>query len=524
MPLSVRLAGYNLDADLLKEVLNLLARFDDKSMPLRYDRMPQADLITLLDAVSEAVRNALSLDSFTPETISAAYARISRDPSHVSELRKAARHSVARSRKSNENIIFGLGHASVAEHACFNFDIFGLSRLASEDLQSHRLLSFTEKSQRYITIASNFVIPPELENSPWIGKIEKVVSSLFESYERLCSALTDKYMSESSADLSKTEAHDIEIHAKEDARYLLPLACATQMGMTINARNIEYVACDFSDHPLQEVRDLGKALSQAASALAPSLVKYTTRGAYPRENREQLQNLLEFDKLSGAFAFAHGPSVHLINSTPDGEIKILKALAFTSRCPESIDELSPDKQAQIWQELFRNMQPHDSAPRELEMAHLTYEAEISASCFAQLKRHRMMTLLQQPYASSDGAIIPPSITEAGFEPVFIEAISTATEAAIELRKEHPLLAPYLLTNAHKKRVLIHVTARELYHISRLRCDSHAQWEIRDLATQMLTQAKALWPNVFLLACGKDQFPETYNTIFSSDLSGGTKGG
>ena len=51
---------------------------------------------------------------FTPETISAAYARISRDPRAVDELRAAALQDVAKARASNEQIVFGYGHASVA--------------------------------------------------------------------------------------------------------------------------------------------------------------------------------------------------------------------------------------------------------------------------------------------------------------------------------------------------------------------------------------------------------------------------
>ncbi|MCD6378960.1 thymidylate synthase (FAD), partial [bacterium] len=48
-------------------------------------------------------------ESFTPEIISASYARISRDPRNIPELRKEAREAVKKARKSNEKIIFGLG-------------------------------------------------------------------------------------------------------------------------------------------------------------------------------------------------------------------------------------------------------------------------------------------------------------------------------------------------------------------------------------------------------------------------------
>ena len=44
-------------------------------------------------------------------------------------------YEVDRARRSNETIIFKMGHNSVAEHAVFNFDVIGLSRLAIEELE-----------------------------------------------------------------------------------------------------------------------------------------------------------------------------------------------------------------------------------------------------------------------------------------------------------------------------------------------------------------------------------------------------
>ena len=52
-----------------------------------------------------------------------------------------------------------MGHHSVAEHAVFNFDVIGISRLAMEELEKFRLCSYTEKSQRYITLDKDFVLP-----------------------------------------------------------------------------------------------------------------------------------------------------------------------------------------------------------------------------------------------------------------------------------------------------------------------------------------------------------------------------
>ena len=71
------------------------------------------------DTLKAELQAFLFMDHFTPETLSAAYARISRNPAPIPELRDKARKEVDKARRSNQAIIFGLGHSSVAEHAVF---------------------------------------------------------------------------------------------------------------------------------------------------------------------------------------------------------------------------------------------------------------------------------------------------------------------------------------------------------------------------------------------------------------------
>jgi thymidylate synthase ThyX len=58
-----------------------------------------------------------------------------------------------------------------------------------------------------------------------------------------------------------------------------------------------------------------------------------------------------------------------------------------------------------------------------------------------------------------------------------------------------------------------VNVRELYHISRLRQDRTAQWDIRQIVGQMVDLAKAKMPIACKLLGGKDEYPEIYKKIF-----------
>jgi len=117
------------------------------------------------ETIKEARAASPAAEQFTPETVSAAYARISRNPAPVNELRAAARKEVEKARRSNQAIVFDMGHSSIAEHAVFNIDVLGVSRLLVEEIEKFRLCSYTEKSQRYVLLQDDFVIPREIREA-----------------------------------------------------------------------------------------------------------------------------------------------------------------------------------------------------------------------------------------------------------------------------------------------------------------------------------------------------------------------
>ena len=84
---------------------------------------------------------------------------------------------------------------------------------------------------------------------------------------------------------------------------------------------------------------------------------------------------------------------------------------------------------------------------------------------------------------------------------------------MELVAENPLAAQYVLTGAHRKRILLTTNVRELYHISRLREDVHAQWDIAQLTAKMTKIAGQVMPLAMLLIGGKDSYPEKYQKNF-----------
>jgi len=469
----------------------------------------------------------------TPETIAAAYARISRNPAPVNELRMSARGEVEKARLSNKNIVFEMGHSSIAEHAVFNIDVIGVSRLLVEEIERSRLVSFTEKSQRYVLLADDFVIPDEIRGTDlekmFVDTIRRQNAFYHELYAQLRPYIFDKNQ-KLAADPANTSL--LEGWAKEDARYCLALATEAQLGMTINARNAELMIRRLAASPLAEARRFSGMLYEAVSGIAPSLVRYTSPTSYDRERAEALH--AEVSRLAGGMDTGKaktdgfpksgvdensGDLVRLLSFEPHTDDKIAAALLAGAsdlsfaECLGMVERMTASEKEDFFKSALREMRAHDAAPREFEHASFTYELVVSATCYAQLKRHRMATLTTQSYSPALGVTIPPAVTEIGREAALRKLCLESEKSAREIAVKAPAAAAYILTNAHRRRVIMTVNARELYHIARVRADRHAQWDIRRTASKITHLAKEAMPLASLLAGGKDEFDAIYTGIF-----------
>lgn len=490
------LAGHNIDRDIIDEIQN---------------RQPECH-------------------DLTPETIAAAYARISRNPAPVNALRAIARGEVEKARLSNKNIVFEMGHSSIAEHAVFNIDVIGVSRLLVEEIERSRLASYTEKSQRYVLLADDFVIPDEIREAGLEERFVAMVHRQNAFYHELYAKLRP-YVFETNRELAADSANAslLEGWAKEDARYCLSLATEAQLGMTINARSAELMIRRLAASPLAEARQFSGMLYGQVSGIAPSLVRYTTPAPYDLERAGA-------GKADGAgLSDARWKSEMGREKSEDGDreeglVRLLYAdrgaddriaavlLAGACGLPyhessAAVARMTEGEKRDFFKMVLRAMRVHDAAPREFEHASMTLELVVSASCFAQLKRHRLATISAQRYDPALGVTIPPAIREVGMDAAFREVCRASEETAREIAKSAPTAAPYILTNAHRRRVVMTINARELYHIARVRADRHAQWDIRRTAARITEIGREAMPLISMLACGKDAFAEIYAGAF-----------
>lgn len=127
-----------------------------------------------------------------------------------------------------------------------------------------------------------------------------------------------------------------------------------------------------------------------------------------------------------------------------------------------------------------------------------YISGISRACSHQLVRHRMASYVQksQRYTKinpeEDWYVTPPSFDRedgAGIpmKPYFDKTMEKCIEEYEYALKNgiKPEDARYLLPEATKTDITMTMNLSSLFHFFDLRCDKAAQWEIRDLANEIL---------------------------------------
>ena len=178
-----------------------------------------------------------------PERVVAMAARQCYSPWNISEKVFTSEQDVALIRK-----VLGLNHASVAEHAVFTFAIRGVSRALSHQLVRFRMASFSQQSQRYTSVGEDYIVPDTITNSQYGAAYHYAIKLAYETYEEMVKAGVPK----------------------EDARYVLPNACPTNLIMTMNARELLHAfnlrCCTRAQW---EIRELFNEILRLVKPIAP---------------------------------------------------------------------------------------------------------------------------------------------------------------------------------------------------------------------------------------------------------------
>jgi thymidylate synthase (FAD) len=128
------------------------------------------------------------------------------------------------------------GHHSVFEHIYYTFKIEGISRACSHQLVRHRHCSFTQRSQRYCSEDGFGYVMPETLDPCALALDMASIQIWYEDFQN--SGVPN-----------------------EDARYILPNACATELYLSCNLRELIHIANErLCTRAQWEIRDLVKQM------------------------------------------------------------------------------------------------------------------------------------------------------------------------------------------------------------------------------------------------------------------------
>lgn len=153
--------------------------------------------------------------------------------------------------------VLSSGHLSVAEHVNFMFVIEGISRACSHQLVRHRHCTFSQQSQRYVKFDDGeftAIVPSSIKQN-------KEAQEVFDETMKAVSIAYAKLV-------------DLGIKA-EDARSVLPNACATNLTITLNYRELMHICNErLCTRAQTEIRQLTKLMVEEVKKQDGRLSQY----------------------------------------------------------------------------------------------------------------------------------------------------------------------------------------------------------------------------------------------------------
>jgi thymidylate synthase ThyX len=194
--------------------------------------------------------------------------------------------------------------------------------------------------------------------------------------------------------------------------------------------------------------------------------------------------------------------VRLVHSDAQAEVKLAAALLYRGSnlsydaLWQQVQAMDAQARQEIIGQCLSELGPHDAPVRELELVDYTFEFVLDYGAYREFKRHRMQTYLSQPLTVTHGHCTPELLVQSGVQEEFEAALAEAEAAYRQVHRLSPVVAQYLATHAHYRRVLSKLNLRECYHLFKLRISPQAHETIRGPMRQALDLAQQAHPGLF----------------------------
>lgn len=157
-------------------------------------------------------------------------------------------------------------HWSIFEHLTFSVAVRGISRACSHQLVRHRIATYSQQSQRYVEKGDfSYLVPPIIAAVPEaMALYTEAIEASARAYQQLSQVLFDAY-----PDFNMPKHRE---KVFQDARFVLPNACETQIVITMNGRAwIEASRHRMCNRAQWEIREMFNQIAAVIRGVCPTV-------------------------------------------------------------------------------------------------------------------------------------------------------------------------------------------------------------------------------------------------------------
>jgi thymidylate synthase ThyX len=412
---------------------------------------------------------------------------------------------VARAEALYDRVFLEYGDDSVAQLAGVHLACEQSSNLLTKVLERSRLMSYMEKSTRYVTYDSRldgryrYFRPPEVMSSSVGSRYVGDLDRLFDTYAELVPELQEWARGrhpKSPSDSDFVYRSTIRAMALDAVRGILPAASLSNLGVYGTGQAYEALVLRLRASALPEARAYAELVLTELRKVIPSFLSRVDRPDRGGAWVEYLQRSREALAEAAGQLLPEGdaepvPEVSLVDFDPEGEDKLLAALLYPhTDLPDAVvlshvRKLSTEDRLALVRAAASERGGRRHRPgRGLERTDYRFDICSDYGAFRDLQRHRLLTIDWQALTPAHGYVLPEAVAEAGGADRFAEAMDRSKALHDALAEEVPDAASYAVSLAYRIRYVMQLNVREAMHVLELRTSPQGHPSYRRVCQQM----------------------------------------
>ncbi len=445
---------------------------------------------------------------------------------------------LARAEQLYDRVFFEYGDDSVAQLGGVHLACEQASNVLTKVLERGRLMSYMEKSTRYVAYDSRlpngryrYYRPPEILESPLGARYVGDMDRLFDAYADLLPVMQSWFANlypKGPDDSDFAWRQSVRAKAFDALRGLLPAGATSNLGIYASGQAYEALLIRMRAHPLPEAREYAELILLELRKVIPSWVKRVdvddrgeAHSRYLARNTRRMQDLARLlfpgdsarppdpdagsganpggapgadgDADTGPGAVPAGdPKVTLLDWDPDAEVKVVAAMLYPytdlpeQRIQERVAAMTEAERLSVVRTYVGDRHNRRHRPgRALERGDYRFDILSDYGAFRDLQRHRLLTVEWQDLTPAHGYTMPRAVSDAGGSDPYIAAMdrSAALHGVLGARFG-PTEAAYGVALAYRIRYAMQLNAREALHLIELRTSAQGHPEYRKVCQQM----------------------------------------